>query len=161
MSVTVKRASRFSRCVAFGGLIVMIAAASSCSSATSPGGASFDGTFDLVSFNGTLPAVIYAGLPGTYTHLAAGSLTVQSRGRVLDVRTYKEYTANVVAITATDSTASAYTVEGARILLKRDAIAGQTVHYDTATLSGDNLLVTLHQSRGLNSPSGVAVYRRR
>jgi hypothetical protein len=35
------------------------------------------------------------------------------------------------------------------------------MHYDTATLSGESLLVTLRQSRGLKSPTGVAVYRRR
>ena len=112
-------------------LLLAVAVAAACSDSSGPSAGGFEGRYTLVAANDTaLPFVVYTKLTQPPTLLVGGSLTVLSRGRVMDVREFRTGT-----FTEVDSTTYAYTVEGNRLILHRPRINPAQTHADTGTVA--------------------------
>lgn len=146
-------------------IVAMLAATllgvAACKSSTSAD-AGFSGRFVASSFNGApLPIDVPSGF-GPRRLLTSAELVVQTRGRVLDIRTIEEGTpASASYIKRIDSVSVPYVVENGRIVLTRRATVNTTVIDTAQMLSNEVLQVRVHYlDSPLDGQSGVLIYRR-
>ena len=145
-------------------LLLLLTAVAACSDSTGTDAQAFSGRYLLTAANGAeLPLVIHRDIQGRpITALTAGSITVQSRGRILDVRTFDIGNDPVSAYIQSDSVFHSYTQSGSALYVTRPRINAGLAHVDSGTVSGDAITLFVRYVVATESAPTPAtlVYRR-
>jgi hypothetical protein len=125
-----------------GALVAGLAACGGSGVGTGPATSDFSGRYAISQVNGApLPFVVNEISPRIL--LTAGELVVQTRGRVLDVRTQR-IGENPVS---TDSASHPYVVRGDRIIVTRESATAAGRFVDTLSVGGGGSSITFQTSR--------------
>ena len=141
----------------------LAAGLAACSDSNGPGDGDIQGTYSLATVNGApLPFIVHRSLLAPTRVLVGGSLAVQSRGRLQDVRTFHLGAVTANAPQEADTASYAYTQNRNLLLVTRPRFNPAQSHVDSGEVRGDEVTLYVHYiwANDIGPQRATLLYRR-